>query len=225
MKYWAIIAASGSGQRMQNPIPKQYLPLANKSVIEYAVQPFLENPHIEKIVVVISTDDTYWHNLTLAQHPKIITAIGGNERYQTVLNGLTALQTCAADDDWVLVHDAARPLITTHEVDHLMQQVGAHAAGGLLGIPMFATVKRVTTENQVVATVPRQDLWQAATPQMFRYGLLHKALAATLGDQVPSDCSQAIERLGYNPLMVECSARNFKITKPADLELAKKIIE
>lgn len=224
MKCWVIIAASGIGQRMKNDIPKQYLPLANASVIEYAIRPFLENPYIEKVVVVIAANDMYWQKLPLAQHPKIITATGSKERYQTVLNGLTALQTYAADDDWVLVHDAARPLITSDEIEKLMQQVSNHAVGGSLGTPIFSTVKRIAAEQEVVSTVPRQDLWQAATPQMFRYGLLSQALATILPDQAPSDCSQAIECLGYHPLMIECSTRNFKVTCPADLELAENIL-
>ena len=224
MKYWVIIAAAGSGQRMKNSTPKQYLPLGNKTVIECALAPFLENPQFEKVVVVIAENDFYWHGLTVTNHPKILTAIGDNERYQTVLNGLAALNAYASENDWVLVHDAARPLLTTSEIANLIKKLEGNNVGGLLAMPMFATVKQVDVENQVIATIPRQHLWQAATPQMFRYGVLTTALEAVVPEHVPSDCSQAVEKLGYNPLIVECSQRNFKITCPADLELAEKIV-
>lgn len=223
-KYWVVIAASGIGQRMQCPIPKQYILLDKKTVIEHALIPFLNHSQFEKIVVVIAENDPYWHNLTIAKNPKILTAMGDAERYKTVLNGLTALKSYANENDWVLVHDAARPLITNNEITALMQRLEGHAVGGLLGVPMFATVKRVDAKNNVLETVPRQSLWQAATPQMFRYGLLTKALAAASSETAPSDCAQAIEQLGYTPLMVEGSQRNFKITCPADLELAQKIV-
>jgi 2-C-methyl-D-erythritol 4-phosphate cytidylyltransferase len=223
-KYWVVIAAAGIGQRMKNSIPKQYLPLSNKTVIEYALAPFLDNPQFEKIIVVIAENDSYWHNLMIASNPKILTVIGDAERYQTVLNGLAALNAYASENDWVLVHDAARPLITTNEITSLIIKLEGSNVGGLLAMPVFATIKQIDAENKVVTTVPRQHLWQAATPQMFRYGLLTKALQTVIPEQAPSDCSQAIEKLGYNPLIVECSQRNFKITCPADLELAQKIV-
>lgn len=222
-KYWAIIVAAGSGKRMQNGVPKQYLPLDNKSIIEHSIEPFLTNPQVEKIMVVLAENDQDWPKLAIANNIKIMCTIGGDERYLSVLNGLIALQSMAVKDDWVLIHDAARPFITECEIDKLIQAVGAHAVGGLLGTSMISTVKEVVN-NQVVKTIPRQNLWQAATPQMFRYELLVEALQVVLPEQVPSDCSQAIENLGYTPLMVECTQRNFKITCPADLELARNIV-
>jgi 2-C-methyl-D-erythritol 4-phosphate cytidylyltransferase len=203
---------------MQTNKPKQYLMLDNKTIIEHAMAPFLDHASIEKIVVVLSKDDHYFQTLSIAKHEKVITTQGGDLRAESVLNGLKALS--AEDNDWVLVHDAARPLISREEVDYLMETLSEHPAGGLLGTPINSTIKYVEN-NEVKKTVPRDGLWQALTPQMFRYGLLKQAL-----EKYPSatDCSSAIEQLGKTPRMVEGNPNNIKITRPEDLRLAERIL-
>jgi len=217
-RFFVIIAAAGVGFRMQADKPKQYLMLDNKTVIEHAMASFLDHAFIEKIVVVLSKEDHYFQVLSVAKHEKVITTPGGDTRAQSVLNGLNAL--FAEDNDWVLVHDAARPLISREEVDYLMETLSEHSVGGLLGVPINATIKYVEN-NEVKKTISRDGLWQALTPQMFRYGLLKQALA-----KYPSatDCSSAIEQFGKIPRMVEGNPNNIKITHPKDLRLAGRIL-
>lgn len=217
-KYWVIIAAAGIGSRMQADKPKQYLMLDDKMVIEHAMTPFLDHPLIEEVIVVLSKNDYYFKTLPIALHKKIASTEGGDTRAQSVFNGLDVL--LAEENDWVLVHDAARPLISREEVDYLMETLSEHPVGGLLGTPINATIKYVEN-NEVKKTVSRDGLWQALTPQMFRYGLLKQALA-----KYPSatDCSSAIEQLGKIPHMVEGNPNNIKITRPEDLRLAERIL-
>jgi 2-C-methyl-D-erythritol 4-phosphate cytidylyltransferase len=217
-RFFVIIAAAGIGSRMQADRPKQYLMLDDKTVIEHAIAPFLDHAFIEKIVVVLSKDDHYFQALSIAKHEKIFPTLGGDLRAQSVLNGLNAL--IAEENDWVLVHDAARPLISREEVDFLIETLSEHPVGGLLGTSINATIKYVE-RGEVKKTVSRDGLWQALTPQMFRYGLLKQALA-----KYPSatDCSSAIEQLGKMPHMVEGNPNNIKITRPEDLRLAERIL-
>ena len=217
-QYWVVIAAAGSGARMQAEKPKQYLMLDDKTVMEHSASVFLNHPLIEKVMVVIAKDDHYFKNLSIASHQKIMTTHGAELRAQSVLNGLNALP--ADLDDWILVHDAARPLISFEDVDTLIETLHGHPVGGLLGCPINATIKYVEN-NEVKKTVSRDGLWQALTPQMFRYGLLKEALA-----KCPSatDCSGAVEHLGKMPRMVEGNPNNIKITRPDDLRLAERIL-
>ncbi len=223
--YWAIIPAAGSGHRCESHKPKQYLPLADKTVIEYALAPLLAHPLIKKVIVVLAQDDLYWSFLPLATHSKIETVFGGAQRCHSVFNGLKALANVAADDDWILVHDAARPLLQLSDVEKLITTLADHPVGGVLGIPIHATLKKVI-DHQVEATVPRTDLWQALTPQLFRYGLLFNALQQMIArDILPSDEAQAIEQLGKKPQMVQGESDNLKLTYPSDFILAKGCLQ
>jgi 2-C-methyl-D-erythritol 4-phosphate cytidylyltransferase len=222
--YYAIVPAAGSGKRFGGAFPKQYCTLGKKTVIEYALEALLAHPLIAKVIVVVAKDDANWVQLDIAKHPKIITTLGGSERSHSVLNGLEALTEIVYPQDWVLVHDAARPLLQGSDIDTLISRLTDEAIGGLLAIPIHATLKRVEHEH-VVETVSRENLWQALTPQMFRFALLQQALKAGLAQSpLPSDEAQAVELLGYSPVIVPGASDNLKVTYPYDLEWMNKII-
>ena len=220
LSLWAVVPAAGAGRRMQTEIPKQYLPLGDRTVIEHALGVLCEHPRIAGVVVVTAPGDRWWPQLRrgFAKAPQRVD--GGPERQHSVLNGLRML-TCAGASDWVLVHDAARPCLTRGDIDRLINALGDHPVGGLLGVPTADTVKRVDADNNVIETVDRRGLWRALTPQMFRVGMLVDALDAAIrrGDAVTDEAS-AIERSGRRPVMVEGRADNIKITQPRDLALA-----
>lgn len=225
-KVWAVVPAAGVGSRMRASCPKQYLPLAGLSVIEHTLQRLLTLPVIEKIFVAISPNDAYWCDLDISKHPKILTSEGGNERADSVLNGLQSLTDIAAENDWVLVHDAARPCVSVDAIEVLLSKCHAHAVGGILGVPVADTLKRVDAKQGIEQTVDRSVLWQAQTPQLFRYKVLREALARALASgAVVTDESSAIEYAGLLPLMVEGNSDNIKITRPDDLPLAEMILK
>lgn len=221
-KYYTIITAAGIGSRMQSAVPKQYLELQGKPVLVHTVERFLSYPKIEKIVVVLQQDDQYWPKLQIADQDKIMTANGGKERCQTVLNGLRRLEDIVKPYDWVLVQDAVRPCLTHSDLDKLINTVDDHQIGGLLGAPLVDTIKRVNTNGTVNKTMERKHLWAAFTPQMFRFQLLKDALHHAISVQeFVTDDAAAIELSGHQPLMVEGRRDNIKITYPQDLQLAE----
>jgi 2-C-methyl-D-erythritol 4-phosphate cytidylyltransferase len=223
---WAVIPAAGVGRRFGAGIPKQYLELAGRLVIEHAVGVVLGHPRIEGVVVALDPEDAYWARTALAGHHGIIRADGGAERCHSVLNALGVLAACADDDDWVLVHDAARPCLRAADVDRLLNALRDHPVGGLLGVPVRDTMKEAGAGNSVLRTVRRDRLWHAFTPQMFRLGLLRRALGDALGQgRLVTDDASAIERMGLAPLLVEGHADNIKITRPEDLPLARFFLE
>jgi 2-C-methyl-D-erythritol 4-phosphate cytidylyltransferase len=207
---------AGSGQ------PKQYLQLAGRTVIEWALAPFLERPDCERIVVVLAEQDRHWSGMPLARHPKISTAIGGGERVDSVRAGLRALVALANENDWVLVHDAARPCLRAADLSRLIDELADDDVGGLLAAPVVDTLKRADSSHRVQATVSRESLWRALTPQMFRYGLLDRALHAVRA--APTDESQAVEALGLQPRLVRGDPDNIKITLPEDIERAARVL-
>lgn len=226
---------------MEAAHPKQYLPLAGKTVIEHSLAALLNIPSLHKIIVALGADDEYWRDLSCAEDARIAQVEGGKERQDSVLNALEALcELHGADaEDWVLVHDAARPCVKTADVEGLVTAVisacqqDAHYGGGLLAASMDNTVKE-SQESQatgqaalphVVATRQRELLWQALTPQLFPLGLLKQALHDAAARAVPlTDESSALERLGYRPLLVAGSKTNIKITHASDLLLAEAIL-
>lgn len=225
-QFWAIIVAAGIGQRMQADRPKQYLSIAGVTVIEYALQSFLKMALVQQVVVVINQHDPYWHRLAISRHPKIITAIGGQERLDSCLQGLLALQPSAHENDWVIEHDGVRPCLTAQELSHFVAKLSVDTVGGLLAHPITATIKRGDETQCVLATVERTNLWQAATPQMFRYGLLQQALTrAKAQAKLITDSASAIELMGYRPKLIACTPSNIKITVAADLQLAAYFLE
>jgi len=221
---WAVIPAAGAGARFGGDTPKQYLPLAGRTVIEWALRPFLDRDDVAGIAVVVSPGDDRWESLR-PRTARIIDACGGAERADSVLNGLEALGGRAGPADWVLVHDAARPCLSDEDLEALLDAVGDDSPGGLLAVPVQDTLKRADEVGRVSGTLDRRDVWRALTPQMFRYGDLRNALrtAQAAGSPV-TDESSAMERSGLHPQLVLGRADNIKITRPEDLALATFIL-
>jgi len=225
-RYWVVIPAAGVGKRMGADRPKQYLPLLGKSVIEQTIDCFIDHPEIAGIVVAVSADDGYWPELTISQSPRIMHAAGGAERCHSVLNGLEALRVHADGDDWVLVHDAARPCLNRGDLDKLIHDLSQDPVGGILAVPVRDTMKRGDGSGHIACTEDRNDLWHALTPQMFRYNLLRDALKRALADGfVVTDEASALEHIGIKPRLVEGRADNIKVTRPEDLPLAAYFLE
>ena len=221
-KIWVVIPAAGVGKRMQSSTPKQYLTLNSKTVIEHTLDVFDQHSSISEIVVVVSAGDEYWASLNISLSKPLHIAEGGKERCDSVLNSLIFLSDKAADDDWVLVHDAARPCLRNDDLTLLFDTLQQHNVGGILAVPVRDTMKRSGDKNTIKETVEREGLWHALTPQMFRYGLLKKSLQAALQqNKIITDESSAIELSGFYPLLVEGHADNIKITRPEDLALAE----
>ncbi len=224
MKFYALIPAAGSGSRMGGAIEKQYLDLNAVPMIAHAMMVLAREPRIEKLFVVLSPTDKRWNNYAWQGWEERIEVLrcGGATRAETVLNGLDAISKVCAADDWVLVHDAARPCLPDEMLGKLLDEVADDPVGGLLAVPVADTLKRADAETRVEATVPRAGLWQAQTPQMFRHGTLTEALRAAGSDM--TDEASAIEQLGLRPKLVESDSRNLKVTYPQDLELASMIL-
>lgn len=222
--FHVIIPAAGTGSRMQSDVPKQYLPLCGKTVIQQTLAVFSRNARISSITLVLSSADTIWDSLNEDSiHNLQVQRCGGATRAETVLNGLQSLQHKVDADDWILVHDAARPGLSTGALDRLLDELEHDPVGGLLAIPLADTLKRADAEQRIAATEPRDALWQAQTPQMFRHGLLKRALQHA-HDTAPTDEAQAVEWLGFKPKLVLGELRNLKITYPQDLALVQAII-
>lgn len=221
-RHFALIPAAGVGARMGADCPKQYLPLAGKLMMMHVLDTFASSPLIEHTFVVVSAEDGYIRDaLASAGHlEKRVSVLfnGGETRHQSVLNGLKAVREQVNDDDWILVHDAARPGLTLELLERLVSALREDAVGGLLALPVVDTLKRSDGFGRVVQTVAREALWAAQTPQMFRYALLRRALeqAAAVTDE-----ASAVEALGLRPRLVEGSPRNFKVTLPHDVSLAE----
>jgi 2-C-methyl-D-erythritol 4-phosphate cytidylyltransferase len=223
--FHVIIPAAGTGNRMANVLPKQYLPLAGKPMISHTIQVFFNHPRIASIHVALSADDLFWRDLPLDPASKLkLHYTGGESRSETVLNTLQAIEV--ADDDWILVHDAARPGLTHALLDNLLNILENDDVGGLLALPLADTLKQADAENRTQKTIPRDNLWQAQTPQMFKYSVLKHALQASKGATYRpafTDEAEAIEALGLQPKLVQGELRNLKITYPQDLELLEAL--
>ncbi len=229
--FHVIIPAAGTGSRMANVLPKQYMPLAGKPIISHTIQTFFNHPRIASIHVALSADDLFWRDLPLDPASKLkLHYTGGDSRSETVLNTMLSIQV--ADDDWVLVHDAARPGLTHALLDKLLNTLENDAVGGLLALPVADTLKKSGADHKIEQTVERTDLWQAQTPQMFKYAVLKHALQVAViktNDHVASspvtDEAEAIEAMGLQPTLVPGELRNLKITYPQDLELLEALFK
>ena len=222
-RYFGVIPAAGAGSRMGGETPKQYLDLDGVTVLQRSLEALLALPQLDSVVVALSADDTRWAALPAASDPRVFTTPGGAERSDSVLAGLDALADRAGAEDWVLVHDAARPCLVASDLDRLVVELAADPVGGLLATPVAETVKRSDVEGRVLETVPRESLWLAQTPQMFRFGLLRDALTqAAREGRVITDEASAIEQAGQRPKLVAGSVGNLKITRPGDLAQARK---
>lgn len=227
MRLWSVIPAAGASRRMgSSGAPKQYLTIAGRSVLEWSLQPFLARSDISGVVIVLAQSDEAWRELAVCSDARITTTIGGDERVHSVLSGLHALDDRADARDWVLVHDAARPCLSADDLQRLIDKLREDDVGGLLAVPLVDTLKRADSSDHVAATLARDLLWRALTPQMFRFGVLRQALARAIDDNVAvTDESQAIESVGLRPRLIAGDADNIKITTPADLERARRILE
>jgi 2-C-methyl-D-erythritol 4-phosphate cytidylyltransferase len=221
-KFWAIVPAAGAGRRMGADTPKQYLPLGGKTVIEHTLDTLLSCQRLSGVILVLSPDDERWAGIQqrYTEQP-LETVTGGVERCHSVLNGLDQLVARGSDDDWALVHDAARPCVRLEDIERLMATLESSTEGGLLGVPVADTMKRVDKDVCISDTVDREGLWHAYTPQMFRVGILRAALQQAISDgQQVTDEANAMELAGYRPRMVQGARDNIKITVPSDLALA-----
>ncbi len=213
----ALIPAAGVGARMGASIPKQYAPLAGKPMLQHVLETFSSARQIEQIYVVVSAADAYVDDVPLPSRCTLLRC-GGETRQASVVNGLRAIASTVDAEDWVLVHDAARPGLTVDLIDKLIAFVKDDAVGGLLAVPVVDTIKHSNGHGRSERTVSRDLLWAAQTPQMFRHRMLLEALERT---QDITDEASAIEALGLHPKLVEGSARNFKVTLPEDLAVAE----
>jgi 2-C-methyl-D-erythritol 4-phosphate cytidylyltransferase len=221
-RHFALIPAAGIGARMGSTSPKQYVQIAGKPMLLHVLDTFAASPVITHTFVVVNAEDQNIAQVMegaphLAERVTIIYN-GGAKRHVSVLKGLRVLSDHADADDWILVHDAARPGLTVELIAALTEALRDDSVGGLLALPVVDTLKRGGNDRRVQATVPRSGLWAAQTPQMFRYGVLRRAMEQV--DDV-TDESSAIEALGLQPKLVEGSPRNFKVTLPQDVALAE----
>ena len=229
MSTWIIVPAAGVGSRFGGEMPKQYQLLLGKPVIEHTLERLLELQDAQ-IVVAVSQADILWQQIPVFQSPRIQTTLGGDERADSVRMALETLQGRAEQDDWVLVHDVARPCVRVQDIQNLMTTLTSHKVGGILATPISDTVKRIVKQaahqSDIDSTEDRSQLWAAQTPQMFRYGLLLESLQTAVQQQYqPTDESAAIEQLGYTPSVVEGSRDNIKITRLEDMAIAEAIMK
>lgn len=218
----AIVPAAGGGQRMESTIPKQYIKIGEKTILEYTLQKLLSFPLISQIIVVISSDDRHFCSLPIANHPKIITTFGGNTRADSVFAGLKMVD----DSSWALVHDAARPCVSYQDIERLISTVRQNNCGGILATKVTDTIKQsnVALSNgapSISHTCDRQFLWAAATPQMFNVKQLKECMQKAKQDGIElTDEASAIEYCSGSPLLIECRRDNIKVTRKEDLPLA-----
>ncbi|QOL48006.1 2-C-methyl-D-erythritol 4-phosphate cytidylyltransferase [Massilia litorea] len=220
-RYFALIPAAGVGARMAASGPKQYLKIGGKPMLRHAIDAFLFSELIAHTYVVVSADDPIIDSI-VPSHGVTVLRCGGATRMESVRNGLAALAPTLRENDWVLVHDAARPGLDEALIEKLITTTGEHPVGGLLALPVVDTVKRsIGGELGTLSTVAREGLWLAQTPQMFRYKLLREALSAARDPNQITDDASAVEALGLSPKLVEGHPRNMKVTLPSDVRIAE----
>ena len=225
-RYYALIPAAGEGSRVGGDLPKQYLELAGRPLLYHAVRRLAAHPLLEQVFVVLAPGDERFARCDWSAFAGKLEPLycGGATRAASVFNGLLAANDAIGATDWVLVHDAARPCLDRPDLDRLIGELGEDATGGLLALPVADTLKRADGEARVLHTESRENLWQAQTPQMFRYRLLVEALRASDPAAI-TDEAGAVENFGLRPKLVMGDARNLKVTYPQDLELAELILK
>ena len=222
---WAVVPAAGSGRRMATEVPKQYLKLNGVPILEHTLRALLACPDIRGVVVVLDPSDRRADAIASLADPRVSRAAGGAERADSVLAGLQAVATEAGAEDWVLVHDAARPCISVGVLRSLISSCTAAGVGTVMAQASVDTLKRVSEDNRVLETLDRQVIWRAQTPQMFKLRELMSALSTALIDDIAiTDESMAMELAGYPVSILEGPSTNIKITLPADLEMAEIIL-
>lgn len=225
-RFHALVPAAGSGSRLGHGLPKQYLPIAGAPLLQHALATLAGHPSIASVHVILAPDDDRFDEAIASGVRERVKAVrcGGDSRAQSVLNGLDAMAGLVEADDWVLVHDAARPCLTHVLLDRLLRALEADDVGGILALPVADTLKASDEDRRIVRTVDRAGLWQAQTPQMFRYGILHRALAAADPATITDEAS-AVEALDLQPRLVEGDATNLKVTYARDVVLAELILQ
>ena len=223
-RYFGLIPAAGTGSRFGGDLPKQYHPLNGRALVAYAIDSLASETPMTRVYVVHAQDDRRIGHVTGGSARVVPLACGGATRAETVKNGLAALRGELRDDDWLLVHDAARPCLAKDVLRRLMHELADDNVGGLLAIPVADTLKRAGVDARVSETEPRDGLWQAQTPQMFRFGVLWDAFKRNRALEC-TDEAQAVERLGMRPLLVTGSTANIKVTYPSDLVVAAAILK
>src|SRR2546426_2559145 len=222
-RYFSLVPAAGSGSRFGADVLKQYSPLAGKPMLAHAIERLLAVPEVEVAFVVLAPSDTEFRNRDWSAFGSRVAPLycGGASRRDSVLNGIIAAASLVDPNDWMLVHDAVRPCLGKAELRRLIDEAGKDEIGGILAVPVADTLKRANGEHRIVATEPRDGLWLAQTPQMFRHGMLLRALRDSVH---ATDEAAAVEALGHKPRLVEGSSKNLKVTFPADLEIAERIL-
>ena len=222
---WAVVPAAGQGSRFGSSVPKQYTPLLGRPLVSWTLRALLAEPSIAGVVVAIADTDERWSDLPESRDARVVRCAGGSRRELSVANALATLAGRASETDWVLVHDAARPCLRHDDLQALFVELADDAVGGLLATPVSDTLKRADPRNVVTETVARDGLWRALTPQMFRLGLLQRALALCIErGRTVTDEASAVECLGLRPRLVRGHADNIKVTNPEDIVLAEAIL-
>ena len=222
-RYYGLIPAAGVGERMGAGRPKQYIELLGRPLIYHSVKALLADARVDTVFVVLAPDDQHFKQFPWGEFGERVAPLycGGATRHDSVLNGLVAASSTVEPEDWILVHDAARPCLGEKELRRMLDELSGDEIGGILGVPVADTLKRADADARIQATEAREQLWQAQTPQMFRHGLLLQALSRTAK---LSDEAGAVESLGLKPRLVQSSAANLKVTFPEDLQLAQSIL-
>jgi len=229
---WAIVPAAGIGKRMQSDVPKQYLPLNGRPVLEHTLNALLKNKNISGLVIALQQDDAYFVDIKINSNKPVLRAAGGKERADSVLNAIKTLfnyEQFDASNDWVMVHDAVRACLKQQDIDRLVKEVAEDENGGLLALPVRDTMKRQNVDKSVASvakTINRENLWHALTPQYFHATSLKNALEKALLEDIKiTDESSAMEFAGFTPRLVQGYEDNIKITRPDDLRLASLYLQ
>lgn len=222
---WCVVPAAGRGERFGGAVPKQYLPISGKPMLLWTIERLASHRRVAGVVVAIAQDDGYWPDVAACCGDQVMATIGGATRADSVRAGLRTLEGRIGADEFVLVHDAARPCVRATDISRLIA-MGIPAGGALLAAPLRDTLKRADARQRVAATEPRASRWRALTPQLFRIGELLDALesARQAGVEV-TDEAMAMERIGHHPLLVEGAESNIKVTTPEDLALAEFLVD
>ena len=229
---WAVVPAAGIGSRMLSDVPKQYLPLNGRPVLEYTLNTLLNNDNISGLVIALQPDDAFWTDISIDSEKPVLRTSGGKERADSVLNALTELfeyPQFDAENDWVMVHDAVRCCLRQQDIDKLVMEVADDRNGGLLALPVRDTMKRQLSGSSpasIECTVERDNLWHALTPQYFPASGLKRALEGALYNSLNiTDESSAMEQAGFSPRLIHGYEDNIKITRPDDLRLASLYLQ
>lgn len=221
LNYWVVIPAAGTGERMGSELPKQYLKIDGRTILQIAIEKFFHRPEITGLVVAVADEDPYWPELRFDDLLPITAVTGGAERYHSVYNALKFLDAIAEPEDWVLVHDAARPCLSITDLSRLIESLAQDDVGGILAHREIDTVKQGDDDRKITRTLDRTHIWHAMTPQMFRFGPLKAALAdAIAAENLVTDEASAMELAGFHPRLIEGSRSNIKVTGPDDLVFA-----